>query len=502
MGDDTQHQDEGYQFTYGLQYNVPSEQLALSPAVTEPDVLAGTTSKNAVARNVRRRLLASESIRRVNPSIDLTAERFGLSPVVTKTDPQVTPPSQKYLQNPNVPNLGSQNADARSVRRRLLITESIRPVNASIDVTGERSLKMPEIQPNYVADTEAPTDQNYPHVAASNFGSNSARPQDDTQAYMDLGDCDQQCLHYGCLFFYSERLRGASYARQAEYHLCCGRGKIYMPPDPDPPVFIKRLLKDANFLEHIRAYNQMFAMTSFGAKIDDSKRVTTRVFYNYIYDTQSEVSNRMHHFGGLDKGGLNLEIVQGLVHVLDEHNGLVRLFRTARDRCRAGDVPGFKIRLYNMGGVRGYELPISGVLGGIVFEDGLKSRIDFDVIIKFRGGPLLALKYADLYGIILDIWLMRTECIILDKGGLNPEIVQGLVHVLDEHNGLVRLFRTARDRCRAGDVPGFKIRLYNMGGVRGYELPISGVLGGIVFEDGLKSRIDFMSSLNSEAGLC
>ncbi|GKD84180.1 hypothetical protein Tco_1351019 [Tanacetum coccineum] len=401
MGDDTQHQDEGCQFTYGLQYNAPSEQLALSPAVTEPDVLAGITSKNAVARNVRRRLLASESIRCVNPSIDLTAERFSLSPVVTKTDPQVTPPSQKYLQNPNVPNLGSQNADARNVRRRLLITESIRPVNASIDVTGERSLKMPEIQPNYVADTgvEAPTDQNYPHVAASNFGSSSARPQDDTQAYMDLGDCDQQCRHYGCLFFYSERLRGASYARQAEYHLCCGRGKIYMPPDPDPPIFIKRLLKDANFLEHIRAYNQMFAMTSFGAKIDDS--VNTRRG-PYVF----KISGQIHHWIGSlcpEEGGLNPEIVQGLVHVLDEHNGLVRLFRTARDRCRAGDVPGFKIRLYNMGGVRGYELPTSGVLGGIVFEDCPKSRIDFDVIIKFRGGPLLALKYADLYGIILDI---------------------------------------------------------------------------------------------------
>ncbi|GKC36416.1 hypothetical protein Tco_1048800, partial [Tanacetum coccineum] len=80
-----------------------------------------------------------------------------------------------------------------------------------------------------------------------------------------------------------------------------------------------------------------------------------------------------------------------------------KLFRTARDRCRAGDVPRFKIRLYNMGGVRGYELPTSGVLGGIVFKDGPKSRTDFDVIIEFRGGPLLALKYVDLYGIILDI---------------------------------------------------------------------------------------------------
>ncbi|GJT36093.1 hypothetical protein Tco_0926512 [Tanacetum coccineum] len=95
----------------------------------------------------------------------------------------------------------------------------------------------------------------------------------------------------------------------------------------------------------------------------------------------------MHHFGRLNEGILNLEIVQGLIHVLDEHNGLVRLFRTIRDLSSAGDVPGFKIRLNNMGGMRGYELQTSGLLGGIVFEDGPRSRIYFDVIIEFRGGP-------------------------------------------------------------------------------------------------------------------
>nr|GEX10500.1 integrase, catalytic region, zinc finger, CCHC-type, peptidase aspartic, catalytic [Tanacetum cinerariifolium] len=179
-------EDEGCQFTYGLQYNAPSEQLGLSPAVTKPDVLEGISTnvlatskavdvlqrfmppyqeclqnwyapnvagKNTIGRNMRRHLLTTESIRLVNPSIDLTAECLGLSHVVTKTDPQVTPPSQEYLQNRNVPNQGSQNADARNVRRHLLIAESIRPVNARIDVTGGRSLKMPEVQSNSIADT-------------------------------------------------------------------------------------------------------------------------------------------------------------------------------------------------------------------------------------------------------------------------------------------------------------------------------------------------------------
>nr|GEV89435.1 zinc finger, CCHC-type [Tanacetum cinerariifolium] len=99
----------------------------------------------------------------------------------------------------------------------------------------------------------------------------------------------------------------------------------------------------------------------------------------YIYDTQDEVNNRMHHFGGPNEGALNPEIVQGPIHVLDEHNGLVRPFRAARDKCNEGEIPGSKIKLYNMGGVRGYELPI-------VFKSGPRSRTDFDVIIEFRGG--------------------------------------------------------------------------------------------------------------------
>nr|GEZ46997.1 DNA helicase [Tanacetum cinerariifolium] len=46
------------------------------------------------------------------------------------------------------------------------------------------------------------------------------------------------------------------------------------------------------------------------------------------------------------------------------------------------------------------------------------------------------------------------------------QIVEGLVRVLDENNALVRLFKTARDRCSAGDIPGMKIRLYSKGGIR------------------------------------
>nr|GEU59441.1 helitron helicase-like domain-containing protein [Tanacetum cinerariifolium] len=89
--------------------------------------------------------------------------------------------------------------------------------------------------------------------------------------------------------------------------------EIYMHPTPDPPALIQQLLTNTHFMENIRAYNQMFAMTSFRENL--------------------------------------------------------------------------MTRLYNMGGMCGYELPTSDILGGIVFESGPRSRTDFDVIIKFKGGP-------------------------------------------------------------------------------------------------------------------
>ncbi|GJS55084.1 hypothetical protein Tco_0628446 [Tanacetum coccineum] len=49
----------------------------------------------------------------------------------------------------------------------------------------------------------------------------------------------------------------------------------------------------------------------------------------YIHDTANEVSNRMAHFRGEHEGGLKMEIVKGLIDLLDNHNAFVQLFHTA-----------------------------------------------------------------------------------------------------------------------------------------------------------------------------
>lgn len=184
-------------------------------------------------------------------------------------------------------------------------------------------------------------------------------------------------------------------------------------PQPYPPKYIKDLLSDANFMENIRAYNQMFAVTSFGANIDKSVnagrgpyvfKVSGQIYHwigslypfgddaprflqLYIYDTQNEVQNRLSYFSSSEQANLDPEVVQGLIHFLDTHNELVQVFRTATDLCSQANIPDFKIRLYNAEGAHGYELPTSNTLGAIVFDSGPTSESNYDVIIQYKDGP-------------------------------------------------------------------------------------------------------------------
>ncbi|GKA50236.1 hypothetical protein Tco_0743309, partial [Tanacetum coccineum] len=218
--------------------------------------------------------------------------------------------------------------------------------------------------------------------------------------------------HGAASFWYGECLKGHSHNQRPEYRLCCGRGSIYMQPPREPPEYIKSLFRNKHFMENIRAYNQMFAMTSFGAKIDESInagrgpyvfKVSGQIYHwigslcpppgeaprflqLYIYDTDNEVENRMRHFGGIQNSDLDPQMVEGLIHILDACNELVQLFKTTRDKCRELDIPEFKIRLYNGEGARGYEFTTSNTLGTMVFKSGITSNTVFDVIIQHKDG--------------------------------------------------------------------------------------------------------------------
>ena len=232
--------------------------------------------------------------------------------------------------------------------------------------------------------------------------------------YIDIGDCDYTCQYCNAAFWYGERLKTGSRWQPIKYNKCCGGGQVYLKKELDPPMFFKEIFKDKHFLENIRAYNQMFSMTSFGAQIDDKindgrgpyvfkisgeihhwigticpTNINEPKFMQlYIYDTENEVANRMKRFGGIEHSNLKPEIVQSLIQILDEHKELVQVFRTAREKFNDPNVTEFKIQLYNVVGNREYQLPSSGTLGAIVFESGPNSQTDYDVIVEYKDrGP-------------------------------------------------------------------------------------------------------------------
>nr|GEV30128.1 DNA helicase [Tanacetum cinerariifolium] len=98
-------------------------------------------------------------------------------------------------------------------------------------------------------------------------------PPAEDVSYIDLGNYDQKGRYCGCLFWYAERLKGANH-----------------------------------FMKHIRAYNQMFVMTSFGAKVDDS---INKGRGPYVFKV-----SRIQNFRGRHQHTLNPQIVEGLYPLL------------------------------------------------------------------------------------------------------------------------------------------------------------------------------------------
>ena len=142
-----------------------------------------------------------------------------------------------------------------------------------------------------------------------------------------------------------------------------------MPAFKNPPPFLSELLRfdgdscSKQFLDKIRQYNSLFAFTSMGADIDrhinegggpyvfkihgqvyhrigsllPNRGATPKFAELYIHDTQNEVSNRINAVMNEDSEkdcGIDRDIADGLMKMLDEFNPLVQTFRMARDRLQ------------------------------------------------------------------------------------------------------------------------------------------------------------------------
>ncbi|PWA56652.1 hypothetical protein CTI12_AA419060 [Artemisia annua] len=281
---------------------------------------------------------------------------------------------------PTIPAVGVINLDfSRGIISDALSTASPPTSTPELPITAQRQVRRPQ-----------------PHTSTSPVKHSTTHRTCAPQEYKYLGRCDQICSHCRALFWLDERNRGSPHGAAPQYHKCCLAGRVALRTHQQYPAYIRQLFSDRHFLQNIRAYNQMFAMTSFGANIDDSINTgrgpyvfrvsgqiyhcigglcpmgneTPRFLQLYIYDTDNEVANRLSHFRGDQRRSLREDIVEGLIHFLDRHNALVQLFRTARDKMQDSDIPNFHVRFFGVIGANQYELPTTDTIGAIVYEGG------------------------------------------------------------------------------------------------------------------------------------
>ncbi|XP_035835338.1 uncharacterized protein LOC110865421 isoform X3 [Helianthus annuus] len=187
--------------------------------------------------------------------------------------------------------------------------------------------------------------------------------------YFDCGDCVCVCQYCSAMFWFAERVVHISRSNHPRYNQCCKSGTVAMPFPLQPPPVIKQLFDDSGFLERIRLYNSMFAMTSFGADVEEN-----------INDGRGP-----YVFKVSDQNGLSPAIVSSLSDTLKSINEYVRVFKNAFELCDIEGGPDFSIRLYNNVPDRRYDAPAPGTLGAIVHGDDSNAST-YDIILHKKNG--------------------------------------------------------------------------------------------------------------------
>nr|GEZ26286.1 hypothetical protein [Tanacetum cinerariifolium] len=186
-------------------------------------------------------------------------------------------------------------------------------------------------------------------------------PTRDTQHYIPIeyahmGRCSCICHHCVAMLWECEKLSRSGFGGVPIYNKCCNGGQVVLRPPPEYPEYVKELYANAHFMENIRAYNQMLSMASLRANIDSS-------INNGRGPYVLRISRQIYHWIG------SMCPSEGHIELLDNHNALVQLFRTASNKLDEANVPEFKVKLYNVVGTRRYELPTPETIGAIVFGE-------------------------------------------------------------------------------------------------------------------------------------
>nr|KAJ0215911.1 hypothetical protein LSAT_V11C300113940 [Lactuca sativa] len=247
-----------------------------------------------------------------------------------------------------------------------------------------------------------------------------------TSDYLDHGDEIVICHICHAKLWVDESLKGQK-KDNTSYSLCCGYGKVELPPLKEAPSSYKNLYrsvdsKSKHFMKNIRRYNSMFSFTSMGGKVNSSInrgnapyifRLSGQNYHSmgsllpiggsrpkfcqlYIYDTENEISNRSTSIGGPTSGSTSttttydLQIIEFLKVMLDSNNALVKSYRMVRDSLHENPGANLKLRLIRKREQDGrtYNLPTSSEVAALIVGDICDSIENKDIIVETSSGLL------------------------------------------------------------------------------------------------------------------
>jgi hypothetical protein len=254
-----------------------------------------------------------------------------------------------------------------------------------------------------------------------------------------LGSFTVQCPFCQALHWMEERLARSS-IQSPKFGMCCNSGKIILPAPPEPPQPLKSLLDGNNqsngtsplssfksdfyieakeFRENIRNYNNAFAFSSLGVKIDSSvygpngiytfriqgelyHRISTLLPPNgkppnfaqiYIYDSnpQSQAqtrANRVH-----DKVDINT--ILRLQEMLEHHNPYVAIYRTAKERLDLEEHISLRFKTVDTPHLDGrrYNHPTASEVAVIMIGNGEDGATERDLVVQARDGRFRSISY-------------------------------------------------------------------------------------------------------------
>lgn len=227
---------------------------------------------------------------------------------------------------------------------------------------------------------------------------------------IDLGLMNIHCPYCDALHWLDERV-SSSRVGHPEFQMCCGHGKIKLPPLRSPPAPLYDLFTDdtheaKDFRSNIVQYNAAFAFTSLGVKVDQSLlghgppvfRIhgelrhlsgsllpddSTHPSYCQLYVVDPHEAYR---YRVLRNENLSLNIMRVLQQVMCNHNAYTPIYRHAYEVLQIYNVPDYTVKLCVVPGndPRRYNLPTADEVGVILPEHN-DFQGDFrDIIIHLR----------------------------------------------------------------------------------------------------------------------